>query len=42
MTAITGNSVERANVPDVTFSFCLNQSSLTLVNNMQEYKGVTL
>jgi hypothetical protein len=42
ITAISGNSEDRANVPDMTVSFTLNQSSLTLVNNIQEYKGVTL
>ena len=42
LTAISGNSAERANIPDITFEFTLDQSSLTLVNNMQEYKGVTL
>lgn len=42
LTSISGNSAERANIPDITFAFTLDQSNLTLVNNMQEYKGVTL
>lgn len=42
MAAIFGNSIERANIPDISVDFTLNQTSFTLVNNMQDYKGVTL
>lgn len=42
ITAIKGNSIDRANIPDISLAFMLDQTSFTLVNNMEEYKGVTL
>ena len=40
--AVAGNMIGRKNVPDLTFDLQLNQINLTLVNNIEEFKGVTL
>ena len=42
ITALSGNIAARQGVPDLTFSFNLNQLRLTLIDNVQNYKGVTI
>ena len=42
MSRISGNSLDRENVPDMQVSFTLKKTRFTIVNNMEEYKGVTL
>ena len=40
--AVKGNQIGRKDVPDLTFNLKLDQINLTLVNDLREYKGVTL
>ena len=42
MLSVSGNVPARANVPDLTFNLKLDQINLTLVNDIDDYKGVTL
>lgn len=42
MSAISGSNPSRQNIPDVTFNFELGMFSLTLVNDINDYRGVTL
>jgi len=37
-----GNKEGRKNIPDITFEFALEKVELTLVNDIQEHRGVTL
>ena len=34
--------MQRKNIPDLSFEFALNQINLTLINDISDYKGVTL
>ena len=42
MLSVSGNVAARANVPDLTFNLDLGQINLTLVNDVAEFKGVSL
>ena len=42
MDLVSGNQVTRANIPDVSFELVLNAINLTLIDDIEHYKGVTL
>ena len=42
MTLVSGNHLQRKNIPDLSFEFELNSINLTLINDISDYKGITL
>ena len=42
MKALSGNTIERKDIPDVSFSLELGRIYLTLISDFQEHRGLTL